>query len=143
MSYETIGAAQKSPDDTFNQEDAVAFKVPYGDDEYGILLSDEEMDLLLVQGFEQALGRQALIVSGYVIKLESPDLPLFTNVRSLDIDSQWWPTINMSVNIMTQSKVYEHRGILLAHRSGGEERAWQLDDYDVQPPLKSSRELAA
>ena len=139
MSHERIGKAQKNPG-TLSQEEGVSFEIPYGEDKYGITLSNEEMDLLFDKGHEELMGRQALIGSSCVIEL-GQDLPLFADVWSLDIKSEpnRFAKINMEVAIATQSHVYEHRGILLARR--GIAGSWEFENYEIQPPLRDPEEI--
>lgn len=137
MSNDRIGTAQKNPGVLSQPESAgVAFEVPYGEDKYGITLSNGEMDLLLTQGYEALMG-QAVIGSGCVIELESPDLPLFTHTLSLHIGKEQGRSaiVNIGVGILTQSVVYEHRGILSASRHGMD-GTWEFEGYEIQPPLR-------
>lgn len=136
MAYESIGIAKRSPSPE-EQHGGISFMVPYGATSYDIKLKDVEMDRLLLSGVRKVIGNSAVSGFDYVVKLERGDLPLYIGANSLQVegDSGRFHDAKMGVSVVSRSYVNEHRGILLANRSGYDGK-WSFIDYEVQPPLK-------
>lgn len=136
MSKENIGSATRSPS-LEEQYEGIAFTIPYGATGYDVRLEDSEMDLLLNVGLTKLLGNRAVSGFDYTIKMQGSDLPFYIGANSIQIDSNesGLHDTHMGVSVVSQSVVYEHRGILLASRRSWDGN-WSLEDYITQPPLK-------
>lgn len=135
---EVIGRSSKFEDFSPN-EDEVAFTVVQGDLAHSIALTHTELDMVLEKGVQRLLGRKALHNFDFVVRLESPSLPFFIGVNSLYINSTHdkGTKINMDISVVSQSVVYEHRGVLSTIRRGGD-APWLVTGYEQQPPLKQA-----
>lgn len=135
MDSTKIGAAEKNTQ-SLSQEGGVAFSIQYGHDKYGITLSDEELDMMLLTGFVRAMSRNPraeVFGASYRIDLEHPDLPVFARVASLRCVDETGisPDISMQVGISSQSQKKKHLGLLSINRFEGAS-GWVYARYDTQ-----------
>ncbi|HVV26232.1 MAG TPA: hypothetical protein VHC21_04350 [Candidatus Saccharimonadales bacterium] len=144
MSCETIGFSAKNPTGPIaTQPDGseikgLRFEIPYGEDEYGILLTNIDMEMLLHRKYETIVGARRGIEQAFTVDLEMPDLPLFAWAASLSIEATpgYTPSVSMGVAVATQSRVHAHRGMLLARRHGSKRLGdWECIRYDEEPAL--------
>jgi hypothetical protein len=133
---ETIGCASKTDD--FSELKAIIFEVPYGPEPYNVAIKDQELDQVLASGAVNLCGGTAVrSFFDFEIALCAGDLPLFVGVREVRIDSI---SADMELSVVTKSMVYEHRGILSAHRNVL--RSWSKICYQTQPPLQEPKGIA-
>ena len=58
------------------QEGEVAFQMPYGEDTYGIALSDKDLDQILLSGVERVTSNRSQSPFGFIVELSPTDLPV-------------------------------------------------------------------
>ena len=133
-----LGRAEKTHEPLEQREGGIAFKLPYGEDEYNITLDEPDLNFLLARGLYKVLKNDALSGFDATVELENPDLPLFVGTRSIEVKPTPYArhVVGMEVSVVTQSVVYEHRGILSVERDTTNE--WSVRSYKAEPPLKES-----
>lgn len=138
MNRLTIGSSRVAAESPLHSqqpeqpEDGVAFRIPYGERSYDIALTDEELDTMAKVGLDKFLGGRALVGYEFRLELPSPDLPLLVDVRSINATRK---NVYMETSVVTSSRVYEHRGILVTARDA--ENTWELTGYRTAAPLKN------
>ncbi len=138
LNHTRLGRAEKTTAPIEQVEGEVAFKLPYGEEEYNITLGEEDLNSLLARGLVKVLENEALSGFDAMINLENPDLPLFVGARSIQVTPTTYakPLVSMGVSVVTESVVYEHRGMLRVQRDTLGE--WSILGYKAEPPLEDS-----
>lgn len=140
MALEIIGTANRSYDELEQPESGVRFRIPYNDNGYDITLSNEEIDQLLGIGLARLHANDSLSAGiGFDGEVRLPDgeLPIYIGLKGIETHGEngHKQDVGMSLVAVTQSVVYEHRGILDTRRQSYN-GLWQYIGYQALPPLK-------